>query len=287
MSGGVSLKAEPADSRFHEHSILGIGAGIVSVVLVGFVCDVVGAPYVVQYAATAGAIGLPAAIEYSVKARRRNKAADESALRQGELRRPTGLVVAMFAAALVVLFLIDTIIGRTFVVALTEGNGISRNAAIAMAIVGAAIVGVCGFFASSYASHYLGNKPYLWTAVTVGVVFVLRALLALVEYRITPAGGRAILAEYGVMPALLIRLFVANGIYLGACLAGTWYGRRHHDEFLAKKLARAQREAARRGSQAPGLDLLEMLAKLGELRAAGVLTEEEFQAKKTEILARI
>jgi hypothetical protein len=34
-------------------------------------------------------------------------------------------------------------------------------------------------------------------------------------------------------------------------------------------------------------DLMEQLRKLGELRAAGVLTEEEFAAKKAELLSRL
>ena len=287
------VASEPAASRFHEGSILGIFAGLVSVVAVGLLCDATGAPYAVQSAATAGAVGLPAAIEYSIKARRRDKIKDVSRIRQGELRRPIGLVLAMFAA---VLFLVDSMIGRTFAVALAEGYPVSHTTAIMLAIFGVLIVGVFGFFASSYASHYLGKKPYLWTAVAVGSIFVLRVLLLLVEYRVTPAEDRAVLAEYGVMPRVLLRLFVAYLIYLGACLAGVWYGRRRHGEFLAKKLARMQSKASRAAgneiaahppSQASGLDLLELLRKLGDLRDAGVLTEEEFQAKKTEILARI
>ena len=35
----------------------------------------------------------------------------------------------------------------------------------------------------------------------------------------------------------------------------------------------------------PGGDVLDQLAKLGELKAAGVLTEAEFQAQKTRILS--
>lgn len=292
------MNAEPAASRFHEGSILGIGAGIVSVVAVGFLCQALGAPYVVQTAATASAIGLPAAIEYSIFARRRNKIADASRIRQGDLRRPIGLVVAMFAAALVVLFLIDSVIGRIFTEALADGIEISHATAIVMAILGIATIAVLGFFISSYASHYLGKKPYLWTTVAVVTVFVLRALLALVEYRTTPVEQRAILSQYGVTTPLLIRLFAANLIYFAACLAGTWHGRHRHDQFLTKKLARIQRDAARAADapddttppappQASGLDLLELIDKLGNLRATGLITDEEFQAKKTEILARL
>jgi hypothetical protein len=38
---------------------------------------------------------------------------------------------------------------------------------------------------------------------------------------------------------------------------------------------------------APAQDPIEMLQRLGELKAAGVLTEEEFQAKKAELLKQI
>jgi hypothetical protein len=37
---------------------------------------------------------------------------------------------------------------------------------------------------------------------------------------------------------------------------------------------------------APQPDMLEQLQKLGELRAAGVLTEEEFAAQKAKVLAQ-
>ena len=304
------MRTEPAASRFHEGSILGIGAGVVSVVVVGLLCNATGAPTVVQATATASAIGLPAAIEYSIQARRRDKIKDASRIRQGDLRRPIGLVVAMFAATFaVVLFLIDTIIGKIFWSALEDKYAISHSTAIVLTIFAVLIVGVVGFFISSYASHYLGKKPYLWTAVTVGSVYVFRALYLFA----------VVFPKYGVGGVLdvpmLFRLSVAPLIYLGACLAGVWYGRRHHDEFLAKKLARMQRKASRAAdtqqqsstlnqttptdlllpndiaphqpSQASGLDLLELLKKLGDLRDAGVLTEEEFQAKKTEILCRI
>jgi hypothetical protein len=37
----------------------------------------------------------------------------------------------------------------------------------------------------------------------------------------------------------------------------------------------------------PQLDLYEQLAKLGQLRDAGVLTPEEFEGKKAELLSRL
>lgn len=42
-----------------------------------------------------------------------------------------------------------------------------------------------------------------------------------------------------------------------------------------------------KGKEAAAKDVYETLSKLGKLRAEGVLTEEEFQAKKAELLAKI
>jgi hypothetical protein len=71
-------------------------------------------------------------------------------------------------------------------------------------------------------------------------------------------------------------------------------GRRHHEKFLTKKLARVERKAAKAAAkrqpattQRGAPDLLDQLTKLAGLRDAGVLTEEELQAKKTEILGRM
>jgi hypothetical protein len=127
------------------------------------------------------------------------------------------------------------------------------------------------------------------------------------------------------------RIVVGWVILAVACEAGAWawYGRRHHDQFLAKKLVRIQHKASREpatGQQSTTVtqtsptdlpaananslqqppptdlpaanatapqqlspksgpdDLLEQLKKLGDLRDTGVLTEEEFQRMKAEIL---
>jgi hypothetical protein len=111
------------------------------------------------------------------------------------------------------------------------------------------------------------------------------------------------------------RIVVGWVILVVACEAGAWawYGRRHHDQFLAKKLVRIQHKASREpatgqksttvtqtsptdlpaaNATAPQQlspksgpdDLLEQPKKLGDLRDTGVLTEEEFQRMKAEIL---
>jgi hypothetical protein len=48
----------------------------------------------------------------------------------------------------------------------------------------------------------------------------------------------------------------------------------------------AYQQAPPPAAAAPEVDPLEQLKKLGELKAAGVLTEEEFAAEKAKILAQ-
>ena len=49
--------------------------------------------------------------------------------------------------------------------------------------------------------------------------------------------------------------------------------------------ARQRARGARRGAAEP--DAVDLLRKLGDLRDAGVLTEDEFATKKAELLRRI
>jgi hypothetical protein len=304
---GREMTSEPASARFDQRSLMGVSTSIGAAVLVGSVCAGLHAPPQVTGPLTAGAIYLPAAIEYSLKGRRRNVTADISRIRQGELRRPVALVLVMLVAAL---FLAE-------VIALTFDNGYPWIRALVAAPL--------AFFISWYASHYLGNHPYRWTVVAVGALFII--YLAFTIYLIssfeTDRGW-----AWHVFPN-----FAHSSIVLNASLAGTWCGRRHHDKFLARKLARLERKAAKQaakrpeptlqrqatGTQAsaqdssapqdlvpfamnvatqpngpsssphnlPTGDPLKQIEKLAQLRDTGALTEEEFQAKKTEILGRI
>src|SRR5258708_29332190 len=93
-----------ATSRFDQKSVIGICTSVGAAVAVGLLCTLIEAPPPVTGTLVAGATGLPAAIEYSVRGRQRNTRDDIARIRQGELRRPVGLVVVMLAAAL---FLIE------------------------------------------------------------------------------------------------------------------------------------------------------------------------------------
>ena len=244
----------------------------------GLLCTLVEAPPPVAGPLVAGAGALPAAIEYSLRGRRRNVTEDISRIRQGELRRPVSLVVKMLAAALL---LVDSIIGAIFG-SVMVGIAISDGTAQMLGWFATLVAAVGGLLVSSYASHYLGKRPYMGTAVAVGAVFVLRIII--------------ILLVFGVDPILagLDRMVEGFLILLVACEAGAWFGRRHHDKFLAKKLARIEHKASRKtpppvpaAQASPSPDLLDQLKKLADLKEAGVLTEEEFQTKKTAILSRI
>lgn len=90
------------------------------------------------------------------------------------------------------------------------------------------------FFAAAYASHYLGKHPYLWTTAAVGCAFVVRELVVLVL--------KNTLGDS--LSMWLLKVVGASLSFLVVCMAGVWFGRRHHDEFFAKKLARMERKAS-------------------------------------------
>lgn len=66
------MTTESAASRFNEHSVLGIVASMGAAVGLGYLFNKLDAPAAVQGAVVAGAVGLPAAIAYSVQGRRRD-----------------------------------------------------------------------------------------------------------------------------------------------------------------------------------------------------------------------
>lgn len=278
---GKAMTSESAALRFRQGSLLGLCASFGVGVVVALVCGAAHMPPLIQGPVTASAAGLPAAVELSLQGRRRDLSEDAARIRQGELRRPIGLVVAILIAALFLamsaaFYFIEEIIAIQ--------SPIRAQLEDLLIVL---IVGSLGFVLASHASHYLGKHPYLVTAVAAGIVppvFVAYATLTVPMRK-------------GVLDTALFLVVFPVGLCLafpGACLGGVWYGRRHHEKFLTKKLARVERKAAKAAAkrqpattQRGAPDLLDQLTKLAGLRDAGVLTEEEFQEKKTEILGRM
>jgi hypothetical protein len=65
-----------ATSRFDQKSVIGISASVAAAIAVGLLCNLIEAPPPVAGALVAGATGLPAAIEYSLRSRHRNTTDD-------------------------------------------------------------------------------------------------------------------------------------------------------------------------------------------------------------------
>jgi hypothetical protein len=187
-------------------------------------------------------------------------------------------------------------------------------------------LGMCLLLVASYASHYFAKRPYLWTATAVGCALAVRELLVF-AFRSTRGIKLLIEESFGSLAGLLVSEVLGYLGVLFICMVGVWLGRRYHDAFLAKKLVRIEGKAARQQftpqsqttttqasppdsnapqDSAPKLatfvspgalpsapdghrisDPIKQIEKLAHLRDAGALTEEEFQAKKTEILCRI
>ena len=84
-----------------------------------------------------------------------------------------------------------------------------------------------------------------------------------------------------------------RGVARTAVIAGTAtavsnrVSRRQADRWAAEDEAQfgGQEAAPAAAAPAPAADPLEQLKQLGELKAAGVLTEAEFEAQKAKILA--
>jgi hypothetical protein len=329
----------PAASRLQDNSLLGLGAGLIAIVAAGYVCKWADFSQETTTSVLALAGAAPPAVELRIKSRRRDTNVDIARIQRGELRRPVGLVVMLLAAAIL---LLDSGLGaimggiNTVVKDLVSAGKIGTSTAEVLASFAGTfpiILGMCLFLVASYASHYFAKRPYLWTAAAVGCALAVRELV-LLAFRSSSAIKSIVREMGGSLGHLLAFAVVANLGYLVICLVGAWFGRRYHDEFLAKKLARMEGNAAREAaeqhesslqSQAPATqasaqdfsapqnsappklvtlvgrpndspsapdihptrDPFEEIEKLAHLRDTGALTEEEFQAKKTEILCRV
>ena len=221
------MTEQPAASRFDGHTFLALGTGVGAAVAVGFVCYSLQIPQPIQGSLTGGAVGIPAAIEYQLQGRRRNRWEEIARIQRKELRRPLGIVIPMFTGALLAFEQLG----------IFSGGGWGFWLAFSLGVLG-------DFFMASYAAHYLGEHPYRWTVVTVVCSYLTQLVLLSVSRNV-----KIYEHVYGRGEAHLIATHVALGlgwlVTLGVCLAGAWQGRRHHDEFLAKKLARMQRMASR------------------------------------------
>ncbi len=328
----------PAASRLQDNSLLGIGAGLVAVVAAGSVCNLAGFSQATTTSVMALAISVPAAVELQIKSRRRDTNVDIARIHRGELRRPVGLVVMLLAAAIL---LLDSASGAMMAGISTALNSLVAagkidisTAKMVSPLVGIqpVILGMCLFLVASYASHYFAKRPYLWTATAVGCALAIRELVVLGLGSVSAI--KSVIKDIaGSLAGLLVAEVLAYLGILFICMVGAWLGRRYHDEFLTKKLARMEGKAARKAAKqhqstpqsqttatqasaqdsnapqnsAPKLmtlmsrpddlpsapdnhrtsDPIKQIEKLAHLRDTGALTEEEFQAKKTEILCRI
>jgi hypothetical protein len=333
------MTTEPAASPLQGNSLVGIGGGLVAIVVAGYVCNLAGASQATTTGVMGLAIGVPAAVELQIKSRRRDTNVDIARIQRGELRRPVGLVVMLLAAAIVLLdtafaFMMTGIIPVLNHLVSAGKIGISTAKTVGGALMGVQpmILGMCLFLVASYASHYFAKRPYLWTAIAVGCALAVRELVVL-SLGSAAAFKSALREMFGSLASLLVAEVLASLGFLFICLVGAWLGRRYHDEFLAKKLARVKGKAARGAAKqhqsslqsqttaaqasaqdssapqnsAPKLvtlvsrlndspsapdihptgDLFGGIEKLAHLRDTGALTDEEFQAKKSEILGRI
>lgn len=317
----------PAAPRSQDDSLIGVSTGLVAAVTAGVLCRLTGEQELTQYVVplvVSLAMGVPPAVQLRIKSRHRDKNVDIARIERGELRRPVALVLMLLAAAILLLDsaagAVDGEIGVIKQQLTRAGKwelGSVQVVAGTLVTILSMILGMCFLLVASYASHYFAKRPYLWTTVAVGCALAVRELVVL-SYKTD-------LADL-LVPLMVSEVLAYLGI-LSICMVGVWLGGRYHAAFLARKLARMDGKAARQRStprsqttttQAPSPDSnapqdsapklatlvssgvlpsapdnhrtsdpIKQIEKLAHLRDAGVLTEDEFQAKKTEILCRI
>jgi hypothetical protein len=239
------MTTEPAISRFDDRSPLGLIAVLGATVVAGSLCAWAGLEPHVTSSVTAFAGALPAAIALHMKGRRRDINRDTARVRDGDLRRPVGLVVVLLAAAVL---LLDTAVGAMAggiqgrIGDLIRAGIVETSTAQVVASLLTSflfmLLGICLFLVASYASHYLGKYPYLWTAGAVGCALVVRVLAVRVSWESMLKSAMGVSIGMFLLGTIVFYLGV-----LVVCMAGAWFGRRHHDEFLATKLARMERKA--------------------------------------------
>jgi hypothetical protein len=286
------MMSEADGSPSKQYSLLGISLTIGCAVAAGALVQALlpKDPAVYPVVITA-ALGLVPVIETGLRNRRRDPAEDAARIRRGELRRRIPLVTALLAIAIGLSMSIWW--GVSFVINLTHPLWSFTTAYEWSLLVLALFVNpVVVFLSGQYASHYLGKHPYRCTLVAFGCAFLYWcALVAVVKLFNSDLDWDAFLRASVGNAALSI-------IYLGVCLAGAWFGRRHQERFLAKKLKRVQARAARAAAahrqsaaanephhvKRSGLALLKELKLAADLREAGVLTEQEFHEIRGEIL---
>jgi hypothetical protein len=282
------MTTAPVALRFGQSAPLGIGASIALGAAVGLLCPAADIPASLASPLVAGMAGLPAAIELTLQSRHRDLGAEAARIRQRDLRRPIGLVVILLAVglSLAVSVVWTTIhIVRHHVTSDSAAGTPGSAAGWILAFGELLILVVLPFPFGWYASHYLGKHPYRWTSVAVGCAAVYSLLM--LEFKIDQHGH-----DSGLVKFFLALWLTGCGLFY--CLLGVGIGRNHQARFLAKKLARVERKIAREAAKqsAPKLvtpvsNPFEEIEKLGHLRDTGLLTQEEFQAKKSEILCRI
>jgi Short C-terminal domain len=234
-----------------DNSLVGIGAGLVAVVAAGYVCNLANFSQATTTSVMALALGVPSAIELQVKALHRDTKVDVARIQRGDLRRPVGLVVMVFAAAIVLLDSAGGVLIAGIIDGLTSLEKAGKIQLSTAKTVGSPLMsiicvflGMCLFLVAFYASHYFAKRPYLWTAVAVGCALAIRELVVL-GLRSARGMQDVIRATTGSLAGLLVAEVEISLSFLLICMVGAWLGRRYHDAFLAKKLASVEGKAAR------------------------------------------
>lgn len=199
----------------------------------------------------------------------------------GAIGNPLTLV---FELIYVAWFVVPILLGF-FAERIFKSRAYGRWADVAIALIG----GVAAFFACALVMKYIENRvvedyyrrglQYPLSekgAYLIYAVFAVAGALVLLYAARRYAGGRGV-AQAPATPAV-----AATGSSSGSP-SDDWVDFTTSSASMASTQAQTP-QPARAVEKAPSSEVIESLKKLGDLHAAGVLTAEEFESKKAELL---
>ncbi|GAA1250614.1 hypothetical protein JOF42_002422 [Microbacterium phyllosphaerae] len=204
----------------HVLALVAVGAGIAATLL----CSLLGIGSDITGVIVSATAGIPAVIGLVGTRARRDRSADLRRLQHGELRRPVSSVVLLLAVSILA---VDSALGVLIVAIVPPDAPAGVGWLVVLAIF------VASFLMATYASHYLGPRPYAMASVAVLGMVAARVVILVVT--LSSIGAPDAIPFY--LEGLVLHVFT-----LGAVLLGVFVGRRRHTRFVAEKAARLESE---------------------------------------------
>ena len=219
---------------FNPHSVWILTGTVVLIGVVSYVANILSLPEFIPPALIGGAGIVPGTIGYARWKRALGRTGDVTALGQGRLERPRGIVAILVG---VILLATESFIGGLLGYVLDIGSAFS-GATLEQGFAALSFVSlvfttplflIAAFFILRRAAHYLWPKPFRWLLLSVGLYLVMRGILAAATFAALSMG-----TLFDPVSGAIGVLVVAGLLVLIAWVATT-FARRRHSEFVAAR----------------------------------------------------